>query len=125
MPRVSGHEDENLRDVLKPIASDPCFGEQMSFDVARDCFTVTSRFLRRSIVIDIIRTKAIQCHVWTPGVIPILEFTTQFDQMIKTFDDGYAFEPFIFQGLDRSFCDRNRSVFSYGAQTMFDVVSLE
>ncbi len=50
-----------------------------------------------------------------PGVVPILEIITQLHQMIIVFDEGYTFEPLIFQGFDYPFRDGNRSVFSYGA----------
>jgi len=68
-----GTTSEKLRNVLQAISSDSCFSEQMLFDVTRNRFGITFRLLRLFTVIDIIRSKTIQCHVWTPGVIPILE----------------------------------------------------
>jgi hypothetical protein len=48
-----------------------------------------------NVISNVVRPKAIECHVWAPGVIPILEFFTQRNQMIKTLDEHYSFEPFI------------------------------
>lgn len=89
------------------------------------CLWSTFWFLWFSVVINIIGPKTIQGHMWAPGVIPILELFTQRNQMIKAPNKWYTFEPFIFQGLDDSFCDSNWSMFAYGSKTWLYVPAIQ
>ena len=106
-----------LRSFFKPIPSDPCFLELMMFDITRNRSCVTFRLLRLFRIIDIIRSKTIQCHVWPPDIVLALKFFTEKSQMTKVFNDRYTLEPFVLQGFDDSLCDRNWSMFSYSSKT--------
>ena len=110
--RAGGIQLKNLRNTFQAIPSDSCVLEQVSFNTAGNRFRCSIRLLRFTVVIDIIRAEPIQFHVWSPEVVPGLKLVTQFGQMLIILDDRYPFEPFIFQGLDHSFRNRNRTVFS-------------
>ena len=49
---------------------------------------------------------AIECHMWTPHVVPVLELITQLDQMVKALDNRYMCQPFVLESLDDSLCGR-------------------
>ena len=105
---------ENLRSFCKSVAGHPCVAKVVLYNIAWHCFGITFRLFWLVVEIHIIRTKAIQGHVWSPTVVPEFEFVTQFRQMINAVDKSNPFKPFIFQSLLDSFCDSDRAVFANG-----------
>jgi len=91
------------------------------FDITRNLFCVTFRLLRLFLIIDIIRSKTIQRHVWPPDIVPALKFFAEKGQMIKVFNDRYKLEPFVLQGFDDSLCDGNCPMFSYSSKAWLHI----
>ena len=57
LTRAGGHPDWNLRNVFKPIPIDPCFLEEVLFDVTWNRFRITFRLLRLFLIIDLVFQK--------------------------------------------------------------------
>jgi hypothetical protein len=77
---------QKLRRVLEAVGCEPCFGENVTFDVGGHGFGIAFRFVGFSAAIQIVRPKAFQSHVWPPGIVPAFEFRAQERQRVKPFD---------------------------------------
>ena len=119
LPRITLKDGTaKLRGFSKSISGDPCVAKEVLFNITWDRFGVTFRLIRLVVVIHIIRTKAIQGHMWPPTIVPDFEFVAQFGQMIYSFDDGDSFQPFVFQGLIGSFRDSDGALFTNWASQL-------
>jgi hypothetical protein len=112
------NRDRKLCSFFQPIPHDPCWAEIVLFNITGDGFGVPFGLVWLVAVIHIIRGNAIQSHMWSPTVVPDFELVTQLRQMINAFDQGGPFQPFVFQGLNGSFGDRDRAVFAHRAQAV-------
>ena len=77
----------------------------MSLNIAGNTFVVMARFVRLVAIVDIIGSKSVERHMWTPSVVPAFEFFAEFRQMIDALDENNSPKPFIFQGFVGSFGD--------------------
>ena len=112
---------QGLRRVFQAISREPCFSEDVAFDIDGDGLRVSFWRLGRVAVIQVIRPEADQSHMRPPRVVPTFKFGTQGREMVKPLDERHASEPLVLQSLDNAFGDSDGSVLAYGAETRFDV----
>ena len=118
--RKAGVAQDRLRGVLEAIGCEPCLGEDMTFGIAGNSFRISFRLPGLAVVIQVIRPKTLQSHVWPPGVVPAFEFSAQERQVVKSLDDRNVLKPFVLERLDNSFGYSDGSVFPYGSEAGFD-----
>jgi hypothetical protein len=118
---VRDTEQELLRGGLETIGGEPCFDEQMAFDMGGDGLRVSLGLFGPASVVDVIRPQTLQHHVGPPGVVPAFELAAQKRQVVKALDDRHAAQPLVLERLDDTFGGRDRSVFAHGSKTWFDV----
>lgn len=119
--QTAGAVQQKLRGVPEAIGGEPCFQEDVTFDIGGHGFRIPLWLLGLAVVIQIIRPKALQRHVWPPSVVPAFELGAEERQVVKTFDERDVFQPLILEGLDDAFCHSNRPVLPYGSEAGFDV----
>ena len=72
----------------------------MAFDIVRDGLRIVLWRLGFAVVVKVIGSKALQCHMRPPSVVPALECAAQQRQVIEPLDERDAFEPFVLERLD-------------------------
>ena len=86
---------------------------------------VSAWLFRLAVVIQVIRSQTFKGHAQPPSVVPALELGAQEGEMVESLDQRDTFEPLVFERLDETFCDGNRSVCAYGSETRLDVPRFE
>lgn len=112
---------QRLRSVLDAVGGEPCFGEDVTFDIAGNGFRMSFWDRRLTVVIEVIGPKTLQSHMWPPSVVQAFELGAQKRQVVKPFDDRHMPEPLILEGLDDPRGYGDGSVLSYGSEARFDV----
>ena len=112
---------DRLRGVPEAVGGEPCFPENVTFDIGGHSFRISAWLLGLAVVIEVIGPKTLQSHMWPPSVVQAFELGAQKRQVVKPFDDRHMPEPLILEGLDDPRGYGDGSVLSYGSEARFDV----
>ncbi len=78
--------------VLEAIGGEPCFQEDVAFDIAGHGFRISFWLPRLAGVVQVIRPQARQGHMCPPSVVPASESGVQDRLVVKSFDNQDVFE---------------------------------
>jgi len=77
---------DSLRGVLEAIGGEPCFSEDVTFDIVGNSLGVAFWPLGLAIVVEVIRPETLDSHMRSPRVVPAFEVGAQERQVVKTLD---------------------------------------
>ena len=95
-----GVTQDRLRGVPEAVGGEPCFPEDVTFDIAGHGFRISAWLLGLAVVIEGIGPKTLQRHMGPPGVVPAFELGAQERPVVESLDQRDVFEPLVLERLD-------------------------
>lgn len=102
-----------LRGLLEPVSGESCLGKDVAFNIVGQDFRVSFRLLGLAVVVQVIRSKALKCHMRPPSIVPALEFSAQERQVVKSLDERDVFQPLVLERLDDPLSHSNGAALRY------------